>query len=49
MNKEQLYEYMEMSILSLEHIYKRAIDLDLENDQNFLDWLDKINEISVRK
>ena len=49
MNKEQLYEYMEMSILSLEHIYKRAIDLDLENDQNFLNWLDKINEISVRK
>lgn len=49
MNKEQLYEYMEMSILSLEYIYRRAIELKLENEQKFLDWLDKINEISVRK
>ena len=49
MNKEQLYEYMEMSILSLEHIYRRAIELRLEDEQEFLDWLDKLNEISVRK
>lgn len=49
MNKEQLYEYMKMSILSLEHIYRRAIELRLEDEQEFLDWLDKLNEISVRK
>ena len=49
MTKEKLIEYMSMSIASIEHIYKRALELGLENDQNFLDWLDKLNEISVRK
>ena len=49
MNKNQLIEYMEMSILSLEHIYRRALELNLENEQEFLDWLDKLNEISVRR
>lgn len=49
MNKEKLFEYMESAIISIEHIYKKAIDLGLENEQKFLDWLDKLNEISVRK
>lgn len=49
MTKEKLLEYMNMSIASIEHIYKRALELGLENEQEFLDWLDKLNEISVRK
>lgn len=49
MNKENLFEYMEAAITSIEHIYKKVIDLGLENEQKFLDWLDKLNEISVRK
>lgn len=49
MDKEKLFEYMESAITSIENIYKKAIDLGLENEQKFLDWLDKLNEISVRK
>lgn len=46
---EELCKYFELSIKSLNNIYNRALELNLENDQRFLDWLDTINEISVRK
>lgn len=49
MTKKQLIEYMETSIVSLESIYRRALELGLEDTQEFLNWLDKLNEISVRK
>lgn len=49
MKKESVFEYMKMTIASIEHIYKRAIELGLEDTQEFLDWLDKLNEISVRR
>lgn len=49
MNKEELFEYMNLGIVALNAMYDRAIELNLEDTQEFLDWLDKLNEISVRK
>lgn len=36
------------SIELLEDIYEYSVKSDRINSQEFLDWLDKINEISVR-
>lgn len=36
------------SIEAIEAIYKELKDADLLNEQFVLDWLDKLNEISVR-
>lgn len=36
------------SIEAIEAIYKELKDSDLLNEQFVLDWLDKLNEISVR-
>lgn len=39
---------MEANIAEANAIYKLAIDYDLLDSQEFLDWQDKLNEISVR-
>lgn len=38
----------ESSIEAIEAIYKELKDSNLLNEQFVLDWLDKLNEISVR-
>ena len=48
MKEELLKELMEANIAEANAIYKLAIDYDLLDSQEFLDWQDKLNEISVR-
>lgn len=37
-----------LALKNCEILYKMAESADLLNDQFFLDWLDSLNEISVR-
>jgi hypothetical protein len=37
-----------LALKNCEVLYKMAESADLLNDQFFLDWLDSLNEISVR-
>lgn len=46
---KELYKDMDSVIDVIEYLYEKAIELGLENEQRFLNWLDRINEISVRK
>ena len=39
---------VDASIEAIENIYKELKDSNLLNEQFVLDWLDKLNEISVR-
>lgn len=39
---------VDASIEATEAVYKELKDADLLNEQFVLDWLDKLNEISVR-
>lgn len=60
MNMKELSEYnrevqikyakvmVDASIEAIESIYKELKDSNLLNEQFVLDWLDKLNEISVR-
>lgn len=60
MNMKELSEYnreiqikyakvmVDASIEAIENIYKELKDSNLLNEQFVLDWLDKLNEISVR-
>lgn len=50
MNKQtkELYKDMDDVINIINYLYDRAIELGLENEQKFLNWLDTLNEISVR-
>lgn len=60
MNMKELSEYnreiqikyakvmIDASIEAIENIYKELKDSNLLNEQFVLDWLDKLNEISVR-
>lgn len=60
MNMKELSEYnreiqikyakvmADASIEAIENIYKELKDSNLLNEQFVLDWLDKLNEISVR-
>lgn len=41
-------EKLNQSILLLNEIWKEIKDEGIENSQEVLDWLDSINEISVR-
>ena len=53
-SKEQNIEFQvaklatEASIEAIEDIYKELKESNLLNEQFVLDWLDKLNEISVR-
>lgn len=44
----RLYNACKMSIIMLENIWKDIQVNKLQNSQFVLDWLDSINEISVR-
>lgn len=44
-----LEKTLKQSIEVIEDIYKQLEDDNLLNDQRVLDWLDKLNEISVRQ
>lgn len=51
-NREVQIKYakvmVDASIEAIESIYKELKDSNLLNEQFVLDWLDKLNEISVR-
>lgn len=51
-NREVQIKYAKVmvgaSIEAIENIYKELKDSNLLNEQFVLDWLDKLNEISVR-
>ena len=46
--KKLLNELYEASIQELNAIYSLAKEYNMLNEQSTLNWLDKINEISVR-
>ena len=47
-DQNRLYNMCQMSILMLENIWKDIASHNLQNSQFVLDWLDTINEISIR-
>lgn len=47
-DKNRVYNMCQMSILMLEGIWNEIEELGLKDEQMVLDWLDHINEISVR-
>lgn len=46
--KNRLYNMCQMSIQMLDELWNQLEKADMINEQFCLDWLDKINEISVR-
>lgn len=46
--KNRLWNMCQLSIGMLEALMKQIEQAQLQNEQFVLDWLDKINEISVR-
>lgn len=46
--KNRLYNMCQMSILTLEALWEDIVKNNLQHEQFTLDWLDKINEISIR-
>lgn len=44
----EIYNLCDNSIQLLEIILKMIEENNLQNDQKILDWLDKINAISIR-
>jgi hypothetical protein len=46
--KNRLYNMCQMSIQMLDELWNQIEKADMINEQFCLDWLDKINEISVR-
>lgn len=46
--QNRIYHMCQMSILMLDGIWKDIVENNLQNSQMCLDWLDKINEISIR-
>lgn len=46
--KNRLYNMCKMSIIMLESIWKDINENNLQDSQMCLDWLDSINEISIR-
>lgn len=46
--KNRLWNMCQLSIGMLEELMKQIEQAKLQNEQFVLDWLDKINEISVR-
>ena len=46
--QNRIFNMCQLSILMLESIWKDINTNKLQNSQMCLDWLDKINEISIR-
>ena len=46
--QNRLYNMCQMSIIMLENIWKDITVNKLQDSQFVLDWLDKLNEISIR-
>ena len=46
--QNRLYNMCKMSILMLEDIWKAIVTNNLQDSQMCLNWLDKLNEISIR-
>lgn len=46
--KNRLYNMCQMSIQMLNELWNQIEKAEMTNEQFCLDWLDKINEISVR-
>lgn len=46
--KNKLYNMCQTSIHVLEEVWKMIEKAEMKNEQFVLNWLDKINEISVR-
>ncbi len=46
--KNRIYNMCRISILMLENIWNDIVKNELQDSQMCLDWLDKINEISIR-
>ena len=46
--KNRLWNMCQLSIEMLEELMKQIEEAKLQNEQFVLDWLDKINELSVK-
>lgn len=46
--KNRLYHMCKSSILMLEYLWKDIVENNLQDSQFVLNWLDSINEISIR-
>lgn len=46
--KNMLYHFCSTSILALEKLWTMIEKAGMQNEQFVLDWLDKLNEISIR-
>lgn len=46
--KNELYTLCRVSIMALEQTWRLIQKAEMQNEQFVLDWLDKINEISIR-
>lgn len=46
--KNKLFNICQASISMLEKVWEMIKKAEMQNEQFVLDWLDKINEISVR-
>lgn len=46
--KNRLWHMCQVSVSMLEELMKQIENEKLQNEQFVLDWLDKINELSVR-
>lgn len=46
--KNELYRMCKASVQLLNELWKMVEKQEMQNEQFVLDWLDKINEISIR-
>lgn len=46
--KNELYRMCRASVQLLDELWKMVEKQEMQNEQFVLDWLDKINEISIR-
>lgn len=46
--KHKLFNMCKMSIFMLEDLWTQITKAEMQNEQFVLDWLDSINEISIR-
>lgn len=47
-DKNRLWHMCQVSVSMLEELMRQIEKYDLQNEQFVLDWLDKINELSVK-
>ena len=46
--KHNLFKMCQLSIISLNELWRQLEKAELTNEQFVLDWLDELNEISIR-